>query len=355
MASPLKLALDGRNLTRSISGISRYISESVVALSAENIQIDILHHQSVHPDFIDYLNAQNITFHKTSTRFSFPRYIPTKADVFWGPAHRFPLNFPKNIPAVTTIHDLVWKKFAYTMKKRTYLGEFLFFAQTLKRANKIICVSYSTANDLKQYFPNYANKIDVVYPGAHRPTYQPQHKGKPFALFVGTMEPRKNLNRLIDAFAGMPHKDQLDLVIVGGTGWGNINPEALIKQQKLSDHVRIIMHADDTRINQLYADCRFLVMPSLYEGFGLPLVEAMKYGKPVLTSNTASMPEVAGKAGLLVNPNSTDAITKAMVELATDQELYSHLSSAAIARADEFTWQKTSQYLFRCFQSLKME
>lgn len=355
MPSPLNLALDGRNLTRPISGINRYISESVLALSAENIQINILHHQPVHPDFIDYLNARNITFHKTSTRFSFPRYIQTKADVFWGPAHRFPMNFPKNIPAVTTIHDLIWKKFANTMNKRTYLGECLFFVQTLKRADKIICVSHSTAYDLKQYFPHYANKIDVVYLGAHRPASQPQHKGKPFALFVGTMEPRKNLNRLIDAYAAMPHKHQLDLVIVGGVGWGNINPEAMIKKHKLCDHVRVITNANDTAINQLYADCKFLVMPSLYEGFGLPLVEAMKYGKPVLTSNVASMPEVAGNAGLLVDPNSTDSITNAMVKLATDQELYSHLSSAALERADEFTWQKTSRSLFKCFYSLKME
>lgn len=355
MTSPLKLALDGRNLTHSISGINRYISESVLALSTENIQIDILHHHPVHPYFLDYLNAQNITFHQTSTRFSFPRYTPTKADVFWGPAHRFPMDFPKNIPAVTTIHDLVWKKFAYTMNKRTYLGERLFFARTLKRADKIICVSQSTANDLQQYFPDYADKIDVIYLGAHKPACQPQHKGRPFALFVGTMEPRKNLNRLIAAYAAMPHKDRLDLIIVGGAGWGGINPEAVIKRHRLSDHIRIITQANNTIINQLYADCRFLVMPSLYEGFGLPLVEAMKYGKPVLTSNIASMPEVAGAAGLLVDPSSTDAITAAMGKLATDQELYSHLSSAAVERANEFTWQKTSQSLFRCFQRLKSE
>lgn len=353
MTSSLKLALDGRNLTHTISGISRYICESTLALSAKNIQIDILHHHPVHPYFIDYLNVQNITFHKTSTHFSFPRYIPTNADLFWGPAHRFPMELPKNIPAVTTIHDLVWKRFAHTMNKRTYLGERLFFAKTLERADKIISVSLSTAKDLQQYFPHYADKIDVIYPGAHKPACQPQHKGKPFALFVGTMEPRKNLNRLIDAYAAMPHKDQLDLIIVGGVGWGGINLEASIKRHGLNNHVRIITNANDTIINQLYADCHFLVMPSLYEGFGLPLVEAMKYGKPVLTSNISSMPEVAGAAGLLVDPCSTDAITAAMGKLATDQELYSNLSSAAKKRADEFTWQKTSKLLFQCFQSVK--
>ena len=167
------------------------------------------------------------------------------------------------------------------------------------------------------------------------------------------MEPRKNLNRLIDAYAAMPHKDQLDLIIVGGVGWGGINLEASIKRHGLNNHVRIITNANDTIINQLYADCHFLVMPSLYEGFGLPLVEAMKYGKPVLTSNISSMPEVAGAAGLLVDPYSTDAITVAMGKLATDQELYSNLSSAAKKRADEFTWQKTSKLLFQCFQSVK--
>ena len=353
MTPSLKLALDGRNLTHTISGINRYICESILALSAKNIQIDILHHQPVHPYFLNYLNAQNITFHKTSTHFSFLRYTPTNADLFWGPAHRFPMKLPKNIPAVTTIHDLVWKRFAHTMNKRTYLGERLFFAKTLKRADKIISVSQSTANDLQQYFPHYADKIDVIYPGAHKPACQPQHKGKPFALFVGTMEPRKNLNRLIDSYAAMPHKDRLDLIIVGGVGWGGINLEASIKRHGLNNHIRTITNANDTIINQLYADCHFLVMPSLYEGFGLPLVEAMKYGKPVITSNISSMPEVAGAAGLLVDPRSADAITAAMGKLATDQELYANLSSAAKKRADEFTWQKTSQLLFRCFQNVK--
>ena len=352
MPSFLKLAIDGRNLTRPISGINRYISESVLALSAGNISINILHHQPVHPYFLDYLNAPNITFHQTSTRFSFPRYTPIDEDVFWGPAHRFPMDFPKHIPAVATIHDLVWKKFAATMNKRTYLGERLFFARTLKRADRIVCVSHSTAHDLQQYFPHFADKITVIYPGAHQHTYRPHHKGKPFALFVGTMEPRKNLNRLIDAYAAMPHKDALDLVIVGGAGWGGINPQALVTEHQLKDHVRIITQANDSTINQLYADCHFLVMPSLYEGFGLPLVEAMKYGKPVLTSNIASMPEVAGAAALLVDPNDTRQISQAMAQLATDQELHSNLSSNAVKKATDFSWEKTSQSLFDCFHTL---
>ena len=353
MSSFLKLAVDGRNLTSSISGINRYVSESVFALSAGNISIDILHHRPVQQYFLDYLKATNVTFHQTATRFSFPLYTPTGEDVFWGPAHRFPINFPKHIPALVTIHDLVWKKYAATMNRRTYLGERLFFAKTLNRANKIVCSSHSTAYDLQKYFPNYADKVDVIYPGAHQPSCRSRHAGKPFALFVGTMEPRKNLYRLINAYAAMPCKNAIDLVIAGGVGWGGINPDMLVTEYGLKNHVRIIKGANNSVINQLYADCHFLVMPSLYEGFGLPLVEAMKYGKPVVTSNIASMPEVAGAAGLLIDPNDTQQISQAMAELSTNQDLHSNLSSFAVKRSKYFSWEKTSHSLIDCFQTLK--
>ena len=220
MKSSLKLAIDGRNLTGPLSGISRYISETVHALSALDIQIEILHHKPVNPYFLNYLGAGNINFRQMPTQFGLPKYMPSQEVVFWGPAHRFPIRFPKSLPAVLTVHDLVWKKFANTMSKRTYLGERLFFTNAISRANKIVCVSQSTANDLCHFFPSCSEKIEVIHLGAHEPSCRTLHRGKPFALFVGTIEPRKNLYRLIEAYSAIPQKNKIDLVIVGGKGWG---------------------------------------------------------------------------------------------------------------------------------------
>jgi glycosyltransferase involved in cell wall biosynthesis len=348
----LKLAIDGRNLSSPISGINRYILESICALSAKDISIEILHHSPIQPHFLRRLNAVNVKFRKTASRFGLPKYTQTDEQVFWAPAHRFPLGFSNSVPSVVTVHDLVWKKFAHTMRVKTYLGERLFFSRAMDRAEKIVCVSCSTANDLRHFFPMHSEKVEVIYPGAYAPSHRTRHKGKPFALFVGTIEPRKNLHRLLDAYAIMPQNNNLDLVIAGGKGWGDLNLEKKVAQHGLCNNIRIITQADDAMINQLYADCHFLIMPSLYEGFGLPLLEAMKYGKPVITSDIGSMPEVASGAGLFIDPNDTNQIALSMSRLICDQELYLNLSSAAIKRASYFSWSNSAQSLFQLFQKL---
>ena len=194
---------------------------------------------------------------------------------YFGPAHRFPMDFPKHIPAGQR-SMILSGKMAETMNKRTYFGERLFFGRTLKRANKIVCVSHSTARDLLEFFPHYADKIPSFTRAPINILAGQIIKASPlhFCGYDGTAQ---ELYRLIDAYAAMPHKDVLDLVIVGGAGWG-VKLQELVNQRQLKDHVRIITQANDVTVNQLYADCHFLVMPSLYEGFGLPLVETMKFG-----------------------------------------------------------------------------
>jgi len=136
---------------------------------------------------------------------------------------------------------------------------------------------------------------------------------KPYVLFVGTLEPRKNLRRLLGAWAGLPAalRQSHQLVIAGGKGWGGVDVPQLVQALGLGDTALVLGYVSDAQLAGLYAHARFLAMPSLYEGFGLPLVESMAHGVPVLTANCSAMPEVAGDAGVLVNPLSEPDIASA--------------------------------------------
>ena len=353
MAKTLKLSIDGRNLCGPMSGISRYVSQSILGLSSTGIDISVLHPMPIASQFRFLLDCPNVTFKQVKRCLNIPCYTDLNEDVFWGPAHRLPVNHPKRVPTVVTIHDLVWQHYRETMHKRTYLGEKLFFRGAVNRADRIVCVSKSTAHDLAQYNPILSDKIITIYPGANEPKKFPTGK-KSFLLFVGTMEPRKNLNTLIDAYAALSEglRNEVPLTIVGGNGWGRVNLKSYILDRGLEGNVRLITNANDEEINKLYAECYCLLMPSLYEGFGLPLVEAMKYGKPVITSNVSSMPEVAGNAGLLVNPKDTTSISYQIKRLITDKVLYSQLTENAQSRAKLFSWAASTDTLLSQFSKL---
>ena len=159
-------------------------------------------------------------------------------------------------------------------------------------------------------------------------------------LFVGTLEPRKNLGGLIKAYSQLSAeiRDRAHLIIVGGKGWGNVNADTLVRTHGVESTVHIAGKVDDNRLASLYEHAMFLAMPSLYEGFGLPLLEAMAYGTPVLTSNISSMPEVADNAGLLVDPSCAMDIRAGLERMICDAELRADLAKRARLRSDQFSW-----------------
>ncbi|MFN2185417.1 MAG: glycosyltransferase family 4 protein, partial [Anaerolineae bacterium] len=168
---------------------------------------------------------------------------------------------------------------------------------------------------------------------------------RPYVLFVGTLEPRKNLRRLLRAYALLDEalRTRHQLVIAGGRGWGGVDIHALIREAGLDGQVVATGYVEDRQLATLYAHACFLAMPSLYEGFGLPLVEAMGFGVPVLTSNVASMPDVAGDAGLLVNPLDERAIAAGLSSLLTDTDHRERLAARAKANAGRFSWRKAAR------------
>jgi glycosyltransferase involved in cell wall biosynthesis len=223
----------------------------------------------------------------------------------------------------------------------------------------IVADSYSTADAVKLAFGTKSDRLAVVPLAANNDpksisvdTLKELNIDQPYLLFVGTLEPRKNLARLLAAYELMPAsvKAQASVVIVGGKGWGAVNLKDEIHRLKLSNYVKLLGYVNDEVLNALYSNAQFLAMPSLYEGFGLPLLEAMVYGRPVLTANNSSMPEVAGEAGLLVDALDIHSIRSGLLQLITDKNLLSKLAGKAKKNARRFCWDKSARELIVCFE-----
>ena len=268
-------------------------------------------------------------------------------DVFWGPTHRLPRLLSKDIARVVTIHDLVWKHAGETMRPLNRLAEQCLMPDAIRLADRVMADSHSTADAIANEFPWAKDRIRVVRLGA---TILPEPLGfdalkslgidRPYFLFVGTLEPRKNLRRLLEAYASLDEivRKQSLLVIAGGKGWGNVDLVSLVHSLDLSDAVRLTGYVSEEKLSTLYAHARFLTMPSLYEGFGLPLVEAMSFGVPVLTSSCSSLPEVAGDAGILVDPHNTNSIASGLLQMLKDDALRNELADRAKENAARFSW-----------------
>ena len=270
-------------------------------------------------------------------------------DVFWGPSHRLPFALPAKTAGVVTIHDVIWKVAPETMRVSTQILETLFMPGSIQRADRIIADTRSTQDDIQRFFAIPSQKITTIPLAPRLCEYNidavHNTRKKPYILFVGTLEPRKNLRRLIEAYLALPNTLRLsyDLVIAGGQGWDRTPYDKMLKEHAGSGTVHFTGYIADDTLSLLYRDATCLAVPSLYEGFGLPILEAQSFGVPVITSNMSAMPEVVGDGGLLVDPDSVESIKNALESLLDDVELRNSLSQKAKNNADRFSWNKTCQ------------
>jgi glycosyltransferase involved in cell wall biosynthesis len=237
--------------------------------------------------------------------------------------------------------------------------EAMLMPQAVRLADRVLADSHSTAHALASEFPQAAAKVRVVHLAAS-PLPVPCQRGAlrdlgitgDYILFVGTLEPRKNLPRLLQAFALMsaPARARAQLVIAGGTGWGRDDLAGLIARLGLGNRVVLTGYVDEATLSTLYAYALFFAMPSLYEGFGLPLLEAMSFGTPVLTSACSSLPEVAGDAGMLVDPLDVQSIAQGLSALVLDDALRDGLAAHSKSNAAQFSWAKTAQQTLQVFE-----
>ncbi len=256
-------------------------------------------------------------------------------------------------PCVITIHDLSFLFYPQSFRALNRLYLQLFTWLSVRRARRVIAVSESTKRDLVRCYGLSPDKIDVVYNGkdaAFRLLPADQAAGfraernlpERFILFVGTLEPRKNVVRLIEAYSQLPG-DRPPLMFVGGKGWLYDDVFARVEALDLTNEVCFVGYVPAEDLPWWYNAADLFVYPSLYEGFGLPPLEAMACGTPVVTSTASSLPEVVGDAALLVDPTDAEALAGAMQQVLADADLWNEKRAAGLARARDFSWRKTAQ------------
>jgi glycosyltransferase involved in cell wall biosynthesis len=284
-------------------------------------------------------------------------FPPTLLDALWNQAHIFSvdnligktdvfhtsdwLQPPTAAKKVTTIFDLVVFKFPETSHQKIVATQKRALEWAKKEVARFIAISQSTKKDAVKILKIPAEKIDVVYLapslGPIVPGIQKKYSlDKPYLLALGTKEPRKNLPRLIEAFNKLGRPD-IDLIIVGKQGW---ETEVLPSNK----NVRLLGYIPESDKPALYSDARAFVYPSLYEGFGIPILEAMSVGCPVITSNVGSMPEAGGKAAIYVDPNDSGNISDKLFDIITmPSKKYSELKSRSLDQAKDFSWEKAAR------------
>ncbi|MCX7785257.1 MAG: glycosyltransferase family 4 protein [candidate division WOR-3 bacterium] len=275
-----------------------------------------------------------------------------KLDTFWAPCDILPLGLSKNIYQVLSVHDLTHIFFPQTMANYNRLIHKMYFEKSLLNAHHIITMSNYTKKALVDFFNIKSEKISVIYEGVDE-KFQPYDRNqttktlshylinRPYLLAVGTLEPKKNYPLLLKAFQSL--KIDWDLIIIGKKGWKSNGIFKTIDKLGINQRVKILGYVKIEDLPYFYNGAEIFVFPSLYEGFGLPLLEAMACGTPVVCSNSSSLPEIGKDAVLYFNPYSVDELTNQLTKLINDAKLRQELSQKGIARAQEFSWQKTAR------------
>jgi len=274
-----------------------------------------------------------------------------KLDLFFSPAHYAPRFSP--FPTVVTIHDLSYyyypdeflKKDLYKLKNWT--------RYSVKKAKKVIAVSKTTKKDLIKFYSLPDNKITVVYNGYGKKIKDSKKlrknlpktiRNSQYFLFVGTLQPRKNITTLIKAFYQFKQSfSEKKLVIIGKKGWLYNQIFELVDQLKLKTDIIFTGYLSDQDLISFYQQAFAFIHPSLYEGFGIPLLEAMSYGCPVISSFSSSLPEIGGNACLYFDPNSPDDLFKKMTVIEENRQLRKELIRLGKQRVKEFSWEKCGQ------------
>jgi glycosyltransferase involved in cell wall biosynthesis len=361
----MRIAVDARPLAAPLTGIGRYTRALLEAMLESGHQWFLYSDRplkSVVPDsprlWVRHGDAIGGTPGSLRwAQWQFPRWsVQDVVDLFWSPRHHLPLLLDRHIAPVVTIHDLVWRQFPETMKPKNLWLERALMGPSIRMADQIICVSRFTASEVSRYYPSAIGRCRVIHEAAEEGVAvgsAPEDLPDNYLLFVGTLEPRKNLPRLLRAYAQLTEDAAIPpLVVVGGAGWGGEDLPTLVHSLGLEGRVRLLGYVTDGELQSIYSRASCLLMPSLYEGFGLPMLEAMQHGVPIIASSTSSLPEVAGDAGLLVNPYSEEELANAIRKLMHDGEQHARLSDRARQRASEFSWQRAAAETLELFETV---
>ena len=295
-----------------------------------------------------------------------------RPDVFFSPTHYAPRFSP--VPTVISIMDLSYLYFQDMFTTSDLYQLRRWTAYSVKRAKKILTISKSSKNDIMKEYKVPEDRVVVTYPGIKDSvTLSPHVYGmsqlqskyqisENFILFVGTLQPRKNIARLIEAFAitlnnaennaELRKKKDLELVIIGKKGW--LYEEILEAPEKfgVKERVKFLDSVGDEELAIFYQQALCYVLPSLYEGFGLPVLEAMQHGCPVITSKISSLPEAGGDAAIYVDPGDVDDIAQKMMKLISDEALRKKLIEKGKKQVTKFSWEKTARETLKVLEEV---
>lgn len=403
----MRIGIDYTSAATQGAGIGRYTRELMRALLAQ----PSANHYSLFyakPTPIDQSPVTNyqstirrLPFHdkwlmRLWQRLQIPLPVETfvgRVDLFHSPDFTLPPTLP-GVPTLLTVHDLSFVRDPDSAwpSLRAFLNQAV--PRSVRRATHVLADSLATKNDLIELFDTPAEKITVLYSGVEARFAPVRDQAeiervcakyqlpRPFILSVGTLQPRKNYGRLIQAFAEfIKHSERSDeaaqlkhaveysdshpstplraaqdawhLVITGGKGWLYESIFEQVKSLGLEQRVHFPGFVDDADLPALYSAANVFAYVSLYEGFGLPLLEAMACGTPVIASNVSSLPEVVGEVGLQVDPRDVAAITRALRAMIDQSELRATTIAAGLERARLFTWEKAASQLLAIYDSLK--
>lgn len=311
---------------------------------------------------------------KLWTRIALPLALFTskeKPDVIFSPTHYIPRFSP--VKKVVTIFDLAYLHFPQMFTKRDLLQLTRWTKYSILNANAIITISNSSKLDIIKNYKVSKEKITVAYPGVDTEIFHQNLSidkinevkdkfgvGKNYIIYTGTIQPRKNLKRLMEAFGRVINSSESDLKLViigkaGGVGRKGWMYEDILKKPKelgIEKNVLFLGYVEKDDLIYLLNGALASISVSLYEGFGLTILEALACGVPAIVSNVSSLPEVVGKAGLLVNPKSVDQIEQAIRVMVTDKKLRAGLKKLSLEQAKKFSWKKMAKEVIKVLELL---
>ncbi|MDE3074656.1 MAG: glycosyltransferase family 4 protein [Chloroflexota bacterium] len=349
------------------AGVSRFTEQLILSLQSRyrSSRFSVFVNETAAPG--DFTNSANFIYHRSRLPTSLPAVriaweqllLPVIArgmgvDVLHCPVNVSPLLAP--CPTALTIHDLTFLLFPdrFNWERQRYLAALT--RASARRASRVMTDSEWTKRDVTRLLRVPPEKIQVVYPGLDE-TFFPRpaeelrefrrqrHLPERFLLYLGTLEPRKNIELLVQAYSLLLKQGlrSCPLVIAGGKGWRFDRIFAEVARHGLTDQVLFPGYVDPADQPLWYGAATLFVYPSLYEGFGLPPLEAMACGTPVITSNASSLPEVVGRAGITVNPNSASDLAGAIAEVLGSQEKRDQMIQAGLRQAATFSWREAAQ------------
>ncbi len=356
----MKIGIDGSSLIKpQPTGVEAVTRELIHAL----LQLDVAHQyilytQSALPEsFGQYSHVINRVIPParfwTQTALS-NAIVGDKLDIWWSPSNLLPRHLPSKVLA--TIHDLAFMKFPWAYTWRAWLGSWFTVKRARRFATKIIAVSQQTKTDLIKYFRTPLDQVTVIYNALPRPdeSISPDRPRLPeeFILVVGRVEPRKNPLNTIHAFAEVARAHPALQLVFAGPAGASEPVRDLAQEYGLADRVLFLGFVSAGELENLYRRAKLLLFPSLYEGFGLPILEAFAHDLPVVTSNLGALREIAGEAAELIEPTSPSNIADGVRRLLDNPDAKAQYVAMGRERLRDFSWNRSARQLLDLINSL---